>query len=194
MDQQPAQQPPAAAPEPVQPSAAASTEPPPAQPPQASAWATPTEPTGPAPGLQYGGYGGRLVAYIIDGILAFVIAMAASLVLGVIGVLLASMGMDFFAGISFVAIFALIFVISLGYFPWFWWRSGQTPGMRLFGLRVVRDRDGGPISGGQAVLRLIGYWINSFVFYIGFIWIFVDSRRRGWHDLIAGTIVVQEDR
>jgi uncharacterized RDD family membrane protein YckC len=84
-----------------------------------------------------------------------------------------------------------VFAVSIGYFPWFWARSGATPGMTAMGLRVVRDRDGGPISGGQAILRLIGYVINGLVLYLGFIWIFVDKRRRGWHDLIAGTVVIK---
>ena len=60
-------------------------------------------------------------------------------------------------------------------------------------LRVVMDKDGGPITVGPAILRLIGYWIDSLVFYLGFIWILIDSRRRGWHDLIAGTVVVQDE-
>jgi len=57
---------------------------------------------------------------------------------------------------------------------------------------VVRDADGGPVSGGTAFARLLGYWVNQVVFYIGFIWIFVDKRRRGWHDLIAGTVVIEQ--
>ena len=64
--------------------------------------------------------------------------------------------------------------------------------MRVFRLRVVRDRDGGPISGGQASLRLLGYWVNGIVFYIGFAWILIDARRRGWHDLIASTVVIED--
>ena len=84
-----------------------------------------------------------------------------------------------------------IFVVTIGYFPFFWARGGATPGMKMFGLFVVRDVDGGPISGGQAVLRLVGYWVSGLVFYLGYIWVFVDKRRRGWHDLIAGTVVVQ---
>ena len=58
--------------------------------------------------------------------------------------------------------------------------------MKMFDLMVVRDIDGGPISGGQAILRLVGYWVSGFVLYLGYIWVFVDKRRRGWHDLIAG--------
>jgi uncharacterized RDD family membrane protein YckC len=57
---------------------------------------------------------------------------------------------------------------------------------------VVRDVDGGPLSIGQAVIRLIGYWVSSAVLYLGFIWVLIDKRRRGWHDLIAGTVVVKQ--
>ena len=39
--------------------------------------------------------------------------------------------------------------------------------------------------------RLLAYWIDSIALYIGFAWILIDKRRRGWHDLIAGTVVIQ---
>jgi uncharacterized RDD family membrane protein YckC len=64
--------------------------------------------------------------------------------------------------------------------------------MRMMGLKVVRDVDGGPLSTGQAIIRLIGYWVSSAVLYLGFIWVLIDKRRRGWHDLIAGTVVVKQ--
>ena len=63
--------------------------------------------------------------------------------------------------------------------------------MKLMHLRVVRDADGGPIGGGAAIVRLIGFYISGVVFYLGFIWILIDKRRRGWADLIAGTCVVE---
>ncbi len=83
------------------------------------------------------------------------------------------------------------FLITVLYFPYFWSHGGQTPGMRLFHIRVVRDADGGPIGWGAALLRLIGYWVSAMVVYIGFLWVFVDKRRRGWFDLIAGTVVIE---
>ena len=43
-----------------------------------------------------------------------------------------------------------------------------------------------------ALLRLVGPYVAGAVFYIGFIRIFVDKRRRGWQDLIAGTVVVKK--
>ena len=80
------------------------------------------------------------------------------------------------------------------YFPFFWQRTGQTPGMQALNIRVVRDKDGGTgRAGGTAILRLIGYGINSIVFGlpIGWLWILFDSRRRGWTDLIGSTVVVK---
>ena len=147
-------------------------------------WQAPEREPGPAPGLVFGGFGARLVAYIIDIIIFGVIAT----ILLIIGTLVAFAS----AGVGGVLIvFTLIAIASLAYLPYFWATSGSTPGMRMMGLKVVRDADGGPITGGQAVIRLIGYWVSGAVFYLGYIWIFIDKRHRGWHDLIAGTVVVQ---
>ena len=93
--------------------------------------------------------------------------------------------------IVFLLSWTLIFLVGVLYFPFFWARSGQTPGMRPFGLRVVRDRDGSSIGWGTALLRLVGLVVAFSVFYIGVIWIFFDKRRRGWQDLIAGTVVIK---
>src|SRR6185437_4436871 len=79
----------------------------------------------------------------------------------------------------------LIIAVAILYFPYFWVHGGQTPGMTLMKIKVVRDDDGGPITWGPAILRWIGFWVSTAVFYIGFIWIFIDKRRRGWMDLLA---------
>jgi uncharacterized RDD family membrane protein YckC len=166
--------------------------PPPSAPPSYT-WESPTEPEGPAPGVRYAPHGPRLIAYIVDIIIISVLVTVAAILLSVVGVAAVAGDAEALAVTSFAVLFAVAFVISVGYFPWFWSRSGQTPGMKLFHLRVVRDRDGGPIGGGQAVLRLFGLWIGGAVFYLGYIWVLIDSRRRGWQDLIAGTIVVETD-
>ena len=93
--------------------------------------------------------------------------------------------------VATVLLFLLTLLLVFLYFPFFWARGGQTPGMWLFGLRIVRDRDGGRIGWGTALLRTLGMYAASAVFYLGFFWILVDKRRRGFHDLIAGTVVVK---
>jgi uncharacterized RDD family membrane protein YckC len=164
--------------------------------PTGAGWTAPPQPSGPAPGVAFAPHGARLVAYIIDGIIVAVVMTAGALVaVGPVVVVYGSDGSGTGSGLAAlatIALFLLTTLVGLLYFPWFWVRSGRTPGMRLFHLRVVRDRDGGPISWGTALLRLIGYWVSAFVFYIGFVWILFDERRRGWHDLIAGTVVIEE--
>jgi uncharacterized RDD family membrane protein YckC len=78
-------------------------------------------------------------------------------------------------------------LVSMSYDIGFWLLSGQTPGKRVLGLRVMR-KDGSRLSLGNALLRQIGYWIST-VFFLGFLWILFDNRRQGFHDKLAGTIV-----
>jgi uncharacterized RDD family membrane protein YckC len=144
-------------------------------------WVGPEPTRGPAPGVEFASLGARLVAHIVD------VVLQGVLVIGLFAI-----------SLVFAAIFPPLFLlgvvawlaIAIGYFPYFWSRTGQTPGMKMMQIKVVRDADGGPITSGQAILRLLGYWVSGFVFYLGYIWIFIDKRRRGWMDLIAGTIVI----
>ena len=133
--------------------------------------------------MEFGGAGARLVGYIIDMVITFAAIFALGLVFVVVGTLVPAIG-----ALGFVLSFL---IVEFGYFPYFWAKDGQTPGMKIMSIKVVRDADGGPISMGQAILRLIGYWVSSAVFYLGFIWVLIDKRQRGWFDLIAGTVVIK---
>ncbi len=73
----------------------------------------------------------------------------------------------------------------------FWTVTGQTPGMALFGLRVLR-RDGRPLGLGTALRRALGYVACLFTFGLGFLAVAFSVRRQGLHDRIAGTIVVHD--
>jgi uncharacterized RDD family membrane protein YckC len=179
------------------------TPPPASSPPSASpppptvGWQSPEPEVGPAPGVEFAPHGGRLVAYIIDSIIiGFIITLL--LVIGSVVLVGGSTVVDgrvtsVSAGATGVFLLLLLLSTLIGffYFPFFWARGGQTPGMRPFSLRVVKDSDGTRIGWGTAILRLIGMWVAVAVLYIGLIWIFVDKRRRGWQDLIAGTVVVK---
>jgi len=147
-----------------------------------AAWQAPDPVGGPAPGIEFASPGARLVAYIVDILIISAVCFTFTIVGFIIG---------FFLPVLWILAFLVIIAVPLGYFPWYWTRGGQTPGMKLMRIKVVRDVDGGPVTAGPAVMRLIGFWVSALVFYIGFIWIFVDKRRRGWHDLIAGTCVVE---
>ena len=164
----------------------ASTPIPPAAESAPAYWQSAPGPEGPAPGVYFAGYGSRIVAYLIDVILIGVIVG----ILSFVGILFS--GGDG-SGVVFTIMLGFSIIVSLLYFPFFWQRDGQTPGMGVFGIRVVRDKDGGKVGWGSAILRLIGFTIDSIIFGlpIGYLWAFVDKRRRCWHDLIGSTIVIK---
>ncbi len=167
----------------------------PNQPPQggppAPPCGAPPEPLGPAPGVRLASHGARLVALIVDGILVGVMVTVVAVALPFLTAGLVVSGAPVLAAVVGLLVIVAAFLVTLGYFPWFWAHGGATPGMRMFSLRLVRDRDGGPLGRGEAILRLVELWISGAVLYLGFVWILVDRRRRGWHDLIAGTVMVQ---
>jgi uncharacterized RDD family membrane protein YckC len=70
-----------------------------------------------------------------------------------------------------------------------WKLKGTTVGGAVCHLKVVR-LDGRPIDWGTALVRGLGCLLSSLA-GLGFFWIAVDPQRQGWHDKIAGTVVVQ---
>jgi uncharacterized RDD family membrane protein YckC len=151
-----------------------------------------------APQVRYGGFWIRLVAVIIDSIIVAIPTFILGLIVGVIyGVASSASGSGgsqaantAFSGAS-ALIDLLALVISVSYFVYFWGK-GSTLGMRLFHLRVADATTGLPIGFGRAGLRYLGYIISSIACYIGLIWAAFDSRKQGWHDKMASTVVLQE--
>jgi uncharacterized RDD family membrane protein YckC len=133
--------------------------------------------------MEFGGPGPRLVGYIVDTLIVLAAVFAIVIVFGLLATIVPAIGA--------LGLIVGVVVVPLAYFPYFWAKTGQTPGMKMMNIKVVRDKDGGPITMGQAILRLFGYWVSGLVFYLGYIWIFIDKRQRGWSDLIAGTVVIK---
>jgi uncharacterized RDD family membrane protein YckC len=87
----------------------------------------------------------------------------------------------------------IIFAVYVGYFVFFetvW--QGQTPGKRYVKIRVIRD-DGRPIRLQQATLRALLRPIDD-LFFLGAFLIMLGKREKRLGDLIAGTIVIQEEQ
>ena len=72
------------------------------------------------------------------------------------------------------------------------WSLGVTLGMRLFGIRLARIDDiERRIGLGRAVKRMLGYWLACLPVKGGLIPILTHPLRQGWHDRIAGTLVIK---
>lgn len=116
--------------------------------------------------------GTRLVAQIIDGFILGMITALLTMVFrepGTVGG----------------------FLVGLLYNGYFWTqKDGQTPGKRIMNIRIVRV-SGEPLDYAAVLVRYIGYYINTFVFGIGWLWALFNDKSQGWHDLLAGTYVVR---
>lgn len=73
----------------------------------------------------------------------------------------------------------------------FWVYRQATPGKMVIGARIVDAKTGAQPTTGRLILRYLGYYVSSIVFCLGFLWVAWDARKQGWHDKIAGTVVVK---
>jgi uncharacterized RDD family membrane protein YckC len=91
-----------------------------------------------------------------------------------------------------IAILVLTVIGWLIYLPLMWWKKGQTVGMMILNLKIVRAVDGGPIGGQAAFIRFIAYAVEVIVTVglLGFIWAAFDPRKQALHDKAAGTVVI----
>ena len=152
----------------------------------------------PAPPIilgRYAGFFSRAAAYIIDRLIVFAIVFVIMLV---IDYFLSLFKLDQWLAArigsstnqiitTLLSSIGITLIVDIFYNVFFWMLSGQTPGKRFLGVRVMRA-DGQRLKLRNAVLRQIGYYIST-ILYLGFIWILFDNKRQGFHDKIADTIV-----
>jgi uncharacterized RDD family membrane protein YckC len=85
------------------------------------------------------------------------------------------------------------FLVALAYFAGMWAWKGTTIGGIVLGLKVVR-LDGAPITFPVALVRGLAAAFSVVVLFLGFLWIAWDRDKQGWHDKIAGTLVLKLPR
>jgi uncharacterized RDD family membrane protein YckC len=133
----------------------------------------------------FASFGARAVGLLVD--------MAILGLLLVPGIALIVTGSTQLATLGLVAI-----VAGFGVGTWLYARAitstGQSPGNRAAGTKVVDARHGRPVASGEAGLRYILRFTVSIIFFIGFLVAFADPQRRTFHDKIAGTVVTRPAR
>lgn len=82
------------------------------------------------------------------------------------------------------------FILWLAYFAGMWTWKGTTIGGLVLGLRVVR-LDGRPMDLPTAVVRALGGALGYMICFLGVLWPLWDRDKQGWHDKMAGTVVIR---
>lgn len=134
----------------------------------------------------------RSLAYLVDLFLRGAIVFIAMIPFALMG---ASVG-DGIGEASQGMLLLLLFLVEWGYYALFESiGNGQSPGKKMFGLRVI-DQDGRPATFLAIVLRNLLRAADSlpWSYCVGLVVMAVDGRFRRLGDHVAGTIVVVEER
>jgi uncharacterized RDD family membrane protein YckC len=133
------------------------------------------------------GFGERLIATIIDGIL---LAIVKSIFFG---------GLHRATGVSAPGfhlafgynLFGAESILDFAYFAYFeGGLAGQTIGKKIMNIRVVRVADGGALGWGTALLRNLCRYVSAIPCFLGFFWMLWDKDKMTWHDKLSSTLVI----
>lgn len=136
--------------------------------------------------VPYAGIVTRAIALAIDVAIAQIIVFTGGAVIGLVASLVGGLELDTPGRI----IAACAWAVVVGtYFVLFWATAGQTPGMRVMGIRLMLP-DGRNPGLGRSFVRLIGLGLAIIPFFLGFVPALIDERRRALQDFLAGTVVL----
>jgi len=125
--------------------------------------------------------GNRVLAYIIDVVIVFVVA-------GILEVIAISANSGALLGLAYLVGIGIFF-----YFVYLTGSTGQTPGKKFMGVKVVDANTGAIIGFGRAFGRYIVQFLSNIVCYAGLWSAFLDSgsgRYQAWHDKALSTQVI----
>jgi uncharacterized RDD family membrane protein YckC len=152
---------------------------------------------------RYAGWGQRLGATILDGLIAipFYVPGAVAIAAGPKHVVFRTDGFEG-AGLyeeptgGTVALAVLLYLAgAIVYVTWYCrrvGRTGQSVGMKAAGYQIVDAQSRSNIGTGRAVGRYFAKILSALPCYLGFLWPLWDSENRTFHDMLVGTRAVRD--
>ena len=154
-----------------------------------------------APASPYGGFWIRVVAQIIDQIVVGIVIAPLYAILVFPSIIRIVNEAErngepspemIISIVSSASLFILIAFVGLWLYDALLTSSSWqgTLGKRVLRLKVT-DEAGNPIGFGRATGRFFGKVLSRLLFCIGFIMVAFTDRKRGLHDMVAGTLVMK---
>jgi uncharacterized RDD family membrane protein YckC len=135
--------------------------------------------------FEYVGFWPRLGATVIDSILLSMV---------VYPLLYTIYGNQYFTDDRFIAgggHFLVRYVLPAIAIIAFWVYRSATPGKMAIRATIVDAKTLLRPSKAQLIGRYFAYYISAIPLGLGFLWIIRDPKKQGWHDKLAGTVVVR---
>ena len=144
--------------------------------------------------IRYLGFNARFVAFLIDStaasilMLPFLSRLMDDVELSNYELSDQSQRMELLERMTTQLTIDLVFMGTI--FVLFWVYKNATPGKMLFKSVIVDAKTLSAPSTIQNIIRYLAYFVSFSVLGLGFIWIAFDKRKQGWHDKLAGTVVI----
>lgn len=135
---------------------------------------------------QYVGFWARVAASLVDSLLYAVIVYP--ILIAVYGVRFLQTPDFFNSPIDLLVSWVLPAIVVIA----FWFYKSATPGKMLFSAKIVDAKTFAKASDAQLIGRYFAYLVSILPLLLGFIWVAFDARKQGWHDKLAGTVVIRQ--
>ena len=135
--------------------------------------------------LEYVGFWLRLWAGIVDSLLLMMVLVPLALVFFGANRLTMAIHMSGISDLLASWILPTILIFAV------WAGRHRTPGKLAISAMILDEKTNTPPSLGQRIGRYMGYFLAVIPFGLGLIWVAFDPKKQGWHDKLAGTIVVR---
>jgi uncharacterized RDD family membrane protein YckC len=88
--------------------------------------------------------------------------------------------------------FFLTWLLPPVYFIGMWHVYQATLGKKMMKQMVVDADTLQPATPGQLIGRYLAYIPSILCFGLGILWVALDKKKQGWHDKLAGTVVIEK--
>jgi uncharacterized RDD family membrane protein YckC len=136
--------------------------------------------------VKYAGFWLRTLAAIIDTILFC--AVIFTVLYFLVGPQVFDNSSDYMYSMTY---FLFEWIIPITIVIVFWITKSATPGKMVLNMKIVDVKTLGSVPTSRLLLRYLGYYIAAIPLGLGFMWVGWDKRKQGWHDKIAGTVVIK---
>jgi len=129
----------------------------------------------------------RIMAFLIDYLIVFLLCIPAAIVIFILGIITLSLGWALYA--FMFPIVALLYVSRTLGGP-----QQATKGMQMMNIKLVR-LEGGTVDPMLAIVHTVLFWgLNVVLTPLILLATLVIDRKRAVHDLLLGTAVIRSDR
>jgi uncharacterized RDD family membrane protein YckC len=128
-------------------------------------------PSGAWQGPALASWGTRFLGYLVDVVISTVLQVVAGAVSPALG-----------------KVVALLVFLAFGYLTG---TTGQTPGRRLVGVKILREADGQVLGAGMGIVRGLLHILDALPLLLGFFWPLWDAKNQTFADKIVHTVAIK---